>query len=197
MTIGANVTAIFVVPRGWIRKRRIRIAQVVPIMVAFVMSGLTTLSPWTAPRTDWAGEFQSQYYLNRKKTISRMSPLHYWKNWLESSASDRYSGEQGSFRKYRDFQDTWETAEEDWNCLPGVKTPSLITIVLLELAMYSTGHVLPRPSMSQKVEDFQLLTQQEHQSSLVNPEQTYSFPAVIGLCGWLLQDLRRDISPSE
>jgi hypothetical protein len=60
MTIGANVTAIFVVPKGWIKNRRIRMAHVVPTIVGLVISGLTTLSPWTAPRTDWAGWSQSQ-----------------------------------------------------------------------------------------------------------------------------------------
>jgi len=63
MTIGANVTAIFVVPKGWIKNRRIRMAHVVPTIVGLVISGLTTLSPWTAPRTDWAGWSQSQYRL--------------------------------------------------------------------------------------------------------------------------------------
>lgn len=52
ITIGAKVTAIFVVPSGWIRKSRIRIPHVVPMIVDFVMSGFTTFSPWTAPRTD-------------------------------------------------------------------------------------------------------------------------------------------------
>ncbi len=45
MTIGANVTAIFVVPKGWIKNRRIRMAHVVPTIVGLVISGLTTLSP--------------------------------------------------------------------------------------------------------------------------------------------------------
>lgn len=41
MTIGAKALPIFDVPRGWMRKRRIKIAQVVPTMVDEVISGLT------------------------------------------------------------------------------------------------------------------------------------------------------------
>jgi hypothetical protein len=46
------VTAIFVVPSGWMRKSRIRIPQVVPTMVDFEISGFTTFRPCTAPSTD-------------------------------------------------------------------------------------------------------------------------------------------------
>ena len=55
MTIGANVLAILEVPRGWMRNRRTRMAQVTPMTVPLVMSGFTTESPCMAPRTDCAG----------------------------------------------------------------------------------------------------------------------------------------------
>ena len=41
ITIGAKALPIFDVPRGWMRKRTIKIAQVEPMMVDEVMSGLT------------------------------------------------------------------------------------------------------------------------------------------------------------
>ena len=44
MTIGAKALPIFAVPNGWIRNRRTRMAQVVPTIVAEVMSGFTTFS---------------------------------------------------------------------------------------------------------------------------------------------------------
>ena len=55
MTTGAKNPAIFVVPRGWIRKSTMRMPHVVPTTVDLVMSGFTTMRPWTAPRMDWAG----------------------------------------------------------------------------------------------------------------------------------------------
>src|SRR5271155_1005055 len=55
MTMGANAPAILVVPKGWIRKRRIKMAAVTPTTVPFEIVGSTTLRPCTAPRTDWAG----------------------------------------------------------------------------------------------------------------------------------------------
>ncbi len=55
MTIGAKVVASLLVPRGWIKKRSIRMPAVVPTTVALEMLGTTTLRPCTAPRTDWAG----------------------------------------------------------------------------------------------------------------------------------------------
>lgn len=55
MTIGANVTASFSVPKGWTTKSRIKMPQVVPTIVDCLIPGTTTFSPCTAPRTDWAG----------------------------------------------------------------------------------------------------------------------------------------------
>ena len=75
MTIGANALPILDVPRGWIRKRQIKMAQVVPTMVDEEISDLTISRlraisvvtnseprgscigsyPWMAPRTDCAG----------------------------------------------------------------------------------------------------------------------------------------------
>lgn len=52
MTIGAKELAIFVVPNGCIRKRRIKMAQETPTIVALVISGFTAFKPWIAPRTD-------------------------------------------------------------------------------------------------------------------------------------------------
>ena len=43
MTIGAKRLPIFEVPKGWIRKSRIRIAHEVPTIVDLLMSGLTTV----------------------------------------------------------------------------------------------------------------------------------------------------------
>ena len=42
MTTGAKPLPIFEVPRGWIRKRRMRMAQDVPTIVGLVISDLTT-----------------------------------------------------------------------------------------------------------------------------------------------------------
>lgn len=41
MTIGAKALPILDVPKGWIRKRQIKMAQVVPTIVDEVMLGLT------------------------------------------------------------------------------------------------------------------------------------------------------------
>ena len=54
MTMGVKVLSIFVVFSGWIRKRRIKMAQIVLIIVDDVISNLTIFRPWIAPRTDWA-----------------------------------------------------------------------------------------------------------------------------------------------
>lgn len=42
MTMGAKTLPIFDVPKGWIKKRRMRIAQVVPTIVDSVIFGCTT-----------------------------------------------------------------------------------------------------------------------------------------------------------
>lgn len=42
-------------PRGWMKKRTRMMPHEVPTTVELEMSGLTTLRPWTAPRTDCAG----------------------------------------------------------------------------------------------------------------------------------------------
>lgn len=55
MTIGENATVSLDIPRGWTTNSTTRIAQVTPTMVGLEMSGLTTLRPCTAPRTDCAG----------------------------------------------------------------------------------------------------------------------------------------------
>lgn len=55
MTIGEKTMVSFDMPSGCTTNNRIRIAQVTPMIVDLSMSGLTTLSPWTAPSTDWAG----------------------------------------------------------------------------------------------------------------------------------------------
>ena len=44
MTIGAKALPIFAVPKGWIRNRQIKMAQLVPTMVDEVMSDLTISS---------------------------------------------------------------------------------------------------------------------------------------------------------
>ena len=41
MTIGAKALPILAVPKGWMRNRRIKMAQEVPMMVEEVMSGFT------------------------------------------------------------------------------------------------------------------------------------------------------------
>lgn len=43
MTIGANVLAILLVPKGWIRKTRTRMAQETPTTVDEEMFGFTTV----------------------------------------------------------------------------------------------------------------------------------------------------------
>lgn len=54
-------------------------AHVVPTIVGLVISGLTTLSPWTAPRTDWAGWSQSQYRLElRGAMYHTTNPFEEW-----------------------------------------------------------------------------------------------------------------------
>ena len=40
ITMGAKVEAILVVPKGWMAKRRMRIVQVTPMIVAFVLLAL-------------------------------------------------------------------------------------------------------------------------------------------------------------
>lgn len=44
-TIGAYVVPSFEVPKGWMRKSRIKIAHVTPMMVLVVISGATTFKP--------------------------------------------------------------------------------------------------------------------------------------------------------
>jgi hypothetical protein len=44
-TIGAYVVPSLEVPMGWIKKRRIKIAQVTPMMVLVVIFGATTFKP--------------------------------------------------------------------------------------------------------------------------------------------------------
>jgi hypothetical protein len=54
-TIGAQALAILWMPKGWTRKSRIRMAQDTPMIVPVEMFEFTTVRPWIAPRTDWAG----------------------------------------------------------------------------------------------------------------------------------------------
>jgi len=44
-TMGANDVASLAVPKGWMRKRRARIAQVTPMIVPVEISGAATLRP--------------------------------------------------------------------------------------------------------------------------------------------------------
>jgi hypothetical protein len=44
MTIGANVLAILLVPKGWIRKMRTRMPQETPTTVELEMLGFTTVT---------------------------------------------------------------------------------------------------------------------------------------------------------
>lgn len=55
ITIGEKAMVSLEIPRGWRMKRKTRIAHVTPTIVGLDISGLTTLRPCTAPRTDWAG----------------------------------------------------------------------------------------------------------------------------------------------
>lgn len=59
-TMGAYVVPSFDVPKGCIRKRRINIAQVTPIIVLVEILGATTFKPWE--RLDDTLKFQYLAY---------------------------------------------------------------------------------------------------------------------------------------
>ena len=55
MTMGAKADAMRDVPSGWMLKSRTRMAHEIPTMALVPTFGFTTVMPWIAPRTDWAG----------------------------------------------------------------------------------------------------------------------------------------------